>query len=240
MRQATTAAATTSRQAARATYTSTAAPTAAVAHTTATQSCRTQATRVGTHSSSRRSSLITCFISCHTFSTALLLLLCLLLAGTAQAATKLTSRSSNGSNNTTTTSTGAGQATAAGAQQQATPVWDHAIDLNEDFRILWQIINQDITFEIQARTLGYVGFGFSPDGNVAGADMAIGWVDKGQTYFQVSDKIKKIRGNPKTQREKPYTQQKGSFFFCLDHFSFSSGYIFIFQCVQPEIKAALN
>lgn len=183
-----------------------------MAHTTATQSCRTRATRVGTHSSSRRSSLITCFISCHTFSTALLLLLCLLLAaGTAQAATKLTSRSSN--NNTTTTSTGAGQATAAGAQQQATPVWDHAIDLNEDFRILWQIINQDITFEIQARTLGYVGFGFSPDGNVAGADMAIGWVDKGQTYFQVSDKINQIRGNPKHREKKPYTQQKGSSFF---------------------------
>lgn len=64
--------------------------------------------------------------------------------------------------------------------------WDHAVDLNEDYRILWKIINQDITFEIQARTLGYVGFGFSPDGNIAGSDMAIGWVDRGQTYFQVS------------------------------------------------------
>ncbi|XP_037957031.1 MOXD1 homolog 2-like [Teleopsis dalmanni] len=62
--------------------------------------------------------------------------------------------------------------------------WDHAVDLNEDFRILWTIINQDITFEIQARTLGYVGFGFSLDGKIAGSDMAIGWVDKGQTYFQ--------------------------------------------------------
>ncbi|KAL7731752.1 hypothetical protein ACLKA6_016690 [Drosophila palustris] len=105
----------------------------------------------------------------------LLLLLLLVLVATAQAASKLTSRSNNSSssNNNTTT-----------AAQQATPVWDHAIDLNEDFRILWQIINQDITFEIQARTLGYVGFGFSPDGNLAGADMAIGWVDKGQTYFQ--------------------------------------------------------
>uniref|UniRef100_T1GKL6 DOMON domain-containing protein n=1 Tax=Megaselia scalaris TaxID=36166 RepID=T1GKL6_MEGSC len=62
--------------------------------------------------------------------------------------------------------------------------WDHAVDLNEDFRILWTIINQDITFEIQARTLGYVGFGFSPDGNLPGSDIAIGWVDRGQTYFQ--------------------------------------------------------
>ncbi|ALC44862.1 olf413 [Drosophila busckii] len=155
----------------------TAAAAAATAAATTTDSTQrsTRATRVGTHSSSRRSSLITCFISCHTFSTVLLLLL---LLATAQAASsKLTSRSSsNGSSSNSTI--------AATAATQATPVWDHAIDLNEDFRILWQIINQDITFEIQARTLGYVGFGFSPDGNLAGADMAIGWVDKGQTYFQ--------------------------------------------------------
>lgn len=63
--------------------------------------------------------------------------------------------------------------------------WEHVLDLNEDFRILWTIINQDITFEIQARTLGYVGLGFSLDGTQENADMAIGWVDKGHTYFQV-------------------------------------------------------
>ncbi|XP_030078651.1 MOXD1 homolog 2 [Drosophila hydei] len=163
------------RQTAAAATAVAAAAAAATTHTTAIQSS-TRATRVGTHSSSRRSSLITCFISCHTFAS--LLLLFLLLA-TAQAASKLTTRSNSSSPNNTTA-----VAAAAAAASQATPVWDHAIDLNEDFRILWQIINQDITFEIQARTLGYVGFGFSPDGNLAGADMAIGWVDKGQTYFQ--------------------------------------------------------
>ncbi|XP_060654521.1 LOW QUALITY PROTEIN: MOXD1 homolog 2 [Drosophila nasuta] len=168
MRQTTTVAATTLK--------ATIATSAATAtHTRATQSCR-RATRVGgTHSSSRRSSLITCFISCHTFSSTLLLLLVLVLVATTPAAAA--SKQATRSNNTSA-------AAAAAAAQQATPVWDHAIDLNEDFRILWQIINQDITFEIQARTLGYVGFGFSPDGNLAGADMAIGWVDKGQTYFQ--------------------------------------------------------
>ncbi|XP_075163902.1 DBH like monooxygenase olf413 [Haematobia irritans] len=72
--------------------------------------------------------------------------------------------------------------------------WDHGVDLNEDFRILWKIINQDITFEIQARTMGYVGFGFSPDGNIAGSDMAIGWVDRGHTYFQ--DRHIKKNGDP--------------------------------------------
>ncbi|XP_055923857.1 MOXD1 homolog 2 [Eupeodes corollae] len=62
--------------------------------------------------------------------------------------------------------------------------WDHGVDLNEDFRVLWTINNQDITFEVQARTLGYVGFGLSTDGHLPGADLAVGWVDRGQTYFQ--------------------------------------------------------
>ncbi|XP_065360587.1 MOXD1 homolog 2 [Calliphora vicina] len=111
------------------------------------------------------SSLITCFISCF------VLVSCLL------------------ENFVSTSAT----ATPLSVTEEALS-WDHAVDLNEDFRILWKIINQDITFEIQARTLGYVGFGFSPDGNIAGSDMAIGWFDRGQTYFQ--DRHLKRNGDP--------------------------------------------
>lgn len=64
--------------------------------------------------------------------------------------------------------------------------WDHAVDLDENYRLLWSINNQDITFEVQARTLGYVGLGFSTDGSIYGADIVIGWVDNGQVHFQVS------------------------------------------------------
>lgn len=60
--------------------------------------------------------------------------------------------------------------------------WDHSVFLNDDYRLLWSTKYQDITFEIQVRTLGYVGFGFSRNGR---ADVAIGWIDNGQTYFQV-------------------------------------------------------
>lgn len=63
--------------------------------------------------------------------------------------------------------------------------WDHAVDLDENYRLLWSINNQDITFEVQARTLGYVGLGFSTDGSIYGADIVIGWVDNGQVHFQV-------------------------------------------------------
>lgn len=82
--------------------------------------------------------------------------------------------------------------------------WDHSVHLNDDYRLLWTISkpqkqlqqqqllaplhpsNYEVTFEVQVRTLGYIGFGFSPDGDRAGADVVIGWVDQGQTYFQVS------------------------------------------------------
>lgn len=65
--------------------------------------------------------------------------------------------------------------------------WDHAVDLNDDYRVLWNIVGQEITFEVQVRTLGYVGLGFSLDGKLPGSDVAIGWVSQGQAHFQVSN-----------------------------------------------------
>ncbi|XP_030746402.1 MOXD1 homolog 2 [Sitophilus oryzae] len=64
--------------------------------------------------------------------------------------------------------------------------WSHSTYLSPDYRLLWSLGPgpQDITFEVQVRTLGYVGFGFSRDGRMAGADMVVGWVDQGQVYFQ--------------------------------------------------------
>lgn len=73
--------------------------------------------------------------------------------------------------------------------------WSHSAMLSPDYRLLWSLGPgpQDITFELQVRTLGYVGFGFSKDGRVAGADMIVGWVDKGQVYFQVSSPLNVAR-----------------------------------------------
>lgn len=64
--------------------------------------------------------------------------------------------------------------------------WDHSVDLNDDYRVLWNVVGQEITFEVQVRTLGYVGLGFSYDGKLPGSDVAIGWVSQGQVHFQVS------------------------------------------------------
>lgn len=83
-----------------------------------------------------------------------------------------------------------------GVGTTTTPVlaiyWDHAVYLNDDFRLLWSLKQQDITFEVQVRTGGYVGLGFSADGAQAGADIAVGWIDQGQTYFQVCHRYLKL------------------------------------------------
>lgn len=65
--------------------------------------------------------------------------------------------------------------------------WDNDVYLNDDFRMLWTVeAGGNVTIEVQVRTLGYIGIGFSTDGRLEGADVAIGWVNQGQSYFQVS------------------------------------------------------
>lgn len=73
--------------------------------------------------------------------------------------------------------------------------------LDANFRMLWTITGartgsstaarpQEVTFEVQVRTHGYIGLGFSTNGELAGADVAIGWIHQGQPYFQVREMAK--------------------------------------------------
>ena len=66
--------------------------------------------------------------------------------------------------------------------------WDHSVNLDEKYRLLWRIKEPDIIVEVQVRTLGYVGFGFARSEFIYGADMVVGWVDNQHTFFQVSAK----------------------------------------------------
>ncbi|KAL6437358.1 hypothetical protein ACFW04_005096 [Cataglyphis niger] len=63
--------------------------------------------------------------------------------------------------------------------------WKHSAVLDNNFLVLWTPGERDVTFEIQVKTLGYVGLGFTKDDGRAGADMVIGWVDNnGQVHLQ--------------------------------------------------------
>ena len=59
------------------------------------------------------------------------------------------------------------------------------LDTNGDYILFWKVNATHITFEVHVRTLGYVGFGLSPNGNMYPADVIIGWVKDGQAYFKV-------------------------------------------------------
>ncbi|KAF4521685.1 hypothetical protein B566_EDAN009142 [Ephemera danica] len=61
---------------------------------------------------------------------------------------------------------------AAHAQEED---WAHAAWLDDRFLVRWTPGPEDITFELTVATLGYVGFGISPDGRMWGSDLVIGW-----------------------------------------------------------------
>ncbi|XP_055619095.1 MOXD1 homolog 2-like [Toxorhynchites rutilus septentrionalis] len=82
--------------------------------------------------------------------------------------------------------------------------WDHSIFLDDDYRLLWSISGFDITFEVQARTHGYIGLGFSKDGTIYGADIVIGWVDQGQVHFQDRHVKKNGDGQPVVDSSQDY------------------------------------
>lgn len=63
---------------------------------------------------------------------------------------------------------------------------------NGDYVVYWKVSgfsdSDEIIFEIHARTLGWIGFGLSPNGGMPGADIVIGGLDdqSGQPYLYVS------------------------------------------------------
>lgn len=67
--------------------------------------------------------------------------------------------------------------------------WKNSAALDNNFLVLWTPNEKDIVFEVQVKTQGYVGLGFTSDERHT-ADMVIGWVDNnGQVHLQVSNLI---------------------------------------------------
>lgn len=67
-----------------------------------------------------------------------------------------------------------------------------ALDSNDMYRLHWSFdVEADtIAFAVNVSTTGWVGFGLSPNGQMPGSDVVIGWVDKNdQTQFHVGCKI---------------------------------------------------
>ena len=45
---------------------------------------------------------------------------------------------------------------------------------------------QNISFAVRVKTTGWIGFGLSPNGQMPGSDVVIGWVDESNYYFHVT------------------------------------------------------
>lgn len=53
------------------------------------------------------------------------------------------------------------------------------------YRLSWAPQDSSIAFLLEVRTQGYVGFGFSPTGAMASADIVLGGLEAGIPYLQV-------------------------------------------------------
>ncbi|KAK3864249.1 hypothetical protein Pcinc_030039 [Petrolisthes cinctipes] len=60
------------------------------------------------------------------------------------------------------------------------------LDSHGVFTVFWtpDLQKNEVIWEIHARTLGWIGFGFSSNGNMAGSDFLTAWVEDGQLYLQ--------------------------------------------------------
>nr|XP_028579274.1 DBH-like monooxygenase protein 1 [Podarcis muralis] len=52
------------------------------------------------------------------------------------------------------------------------------------YRLSWAAQGSSIAFRLEVRAAGYVGFGFSPTGGMASADIVLGGLDAGKPYLQ--------------------------------------------------------
>ncbi|GAB1294986.1 DBH-like monooxygenase protein 2 [Apodemus speciosus] len=77
-------------------------------------------------------------------------------------------------------------ATAAGSSGRSYP---HRVVLDPEgkYWLRWGRQGERLAFRLEVRTNGYVGFGFSPTGTMAAADIVVGGVAHGRPYLQASE-----------------------------------------------------
>jgi len=62
------------------------------------------------------------------------------------------------------------------------------LDQNGLYELYWNynLTQQTISFAVRVQTTGWVGFGVSPNGQMPGSDVVIGWIDNnGRVQFDV-------------------------------------------------------
>ncbi|XP_063608834.1 DBH-like monooxygenase protein 1 [Penaeus indicus] len=77
-------------------------------------------------------------------------------------------------------------ATLSSLDAHAHPAHTHVSVLDPEgvFTVFWTPGSEEVVWEIHARTLGWIGFGFSGNGRMAGADIVTAWVADGRLFLQ--------------------------------------------------------
>ncbi|XP_003701320.2 DBH like monooxygenase olf413 [Megachile rotundata] len=87
--------------------------------------------------------------------------------------------------------------------------WKHSAVLDDNFLVLWTPGEREITFEVQVRTLGFVGLGFTRNDGQIGADMVIGWVDNNGQLHLHDRHVKDTSKNPEMDASQDYCLLQG-------------------------------
>ncbi len=54
------------------------------------------------------------------------------------------------------------------------------------YKLYWNVTESKIIIELHVKTNGWIGFGFSSNGEMDSSDVMIGWISDGVTYLTVS------------------------------------------------------
>ncbi|KAM9316675.1 DBH-like monooxygenase protein 1 [Gastrophryne carolinensis] len=86
------------------------------------------------------------------------------------------------------------------------------LDAHGKYKLNWIHKNNTITFLLQVETLGYVGFGFSPNGAMSFSDIVIGGVRNGKPYFQdyFTDEKRVLHRDPQQNYNLEYGSENGT------------------------------
>ena len=82
------------------------------------------------------------------------------------------------------------QTTLGARDLSATHRFSATLDPNGQYQLYWNynLTAGTISFAVRVQTTGWVGFGLSPNGQMPGSDVVIGWVDSnGGVHFHVRE-----------------------------------------------------
>ena len=82
------------------------------------------------------------------------------------------------------------QTTLGARDLSATYRFSATLDPNGQYQLYWNynLTAGTISFAVRVQTTGWVGFGLSPNGQMPGSDVVIGWVDSnGGVHFHVRE-----------------------------------------------------